>query len=163
MEIYAILAQSSSGDNIELLYISTSKTAIVSEYTHYKNYEYEYGIEEYHLVQTKLNQEYKEGILNEPKLLDELGDLTTFEPDSKVYVVQLFSLYKGSYMSEPVFLTLDKEAAFNHAKNIKNTFLPIGVVPAMTLVYAMPLNCYYTLGGGLQNQEAVFRFKTENN
>ena len=105
-----------------------------------------------------MNQLHKEGIINEPNL--EIGKLESLSTiDSKVYVVQYFAIYEGAYISEPSFLSLDRDAAINHAKNIKNT-LPSKVIPYQVVVYTMPLDCHYTLSDGIQKHEFIHRFKT---
>lgn len=150
MEIYAILAQSDKG-GVELMYISTFSN-IELEYKNYCGTNYEY-----YLIKTELNQLHEDGIINEP--IPEKGKLELLPPiDSKVYVVQYFAIYEGSYISEPSFLTTDRDAAINHAKNIKNT-LPSEVIPYQVVVYAIPLDCNYTLSEGIQKHEFIHGFK----
>lgn len=67
-------------------------------------------------------------------------------------------MYEDSYISEPDLLTLDRNVAITHAKNIKNT-LPSKVIPFQVLVYAMPLDCHYTLLDGIRKHDLIYRFK----
>lgn len=153
MEIYAILAQSIKDGNIEILYISTS-----SDIKHvYKNYN---SIDfEYHLIKTKLNQIHKDGIINEPNPDPEnLISLSPFEQNSNPYIIHLFAKYEELFVSEPVFLTLDKDKAFEYAKNVKK-ILPRKVIPIQTFVYEIPLNTHYTMTDGLMNNMLIVGFK----